>query len=97
MTEVVPPRVPPVPDWIETVTRSVMPLMTLPSESRKLTTGAVVIAAPEAPGTGAVESASCEGIGITLTVIVPSSLEFCAPSLTRKRKKSVPVKPAFGV
>ena len=58
LTVVVPPRVPPVPVWIATVTAADDPVAVLPAESRSVITGWVVSAAPEAPANGAVVNAS---------------------------------------
>ena len=58
LTVVVPPSVPPVPDWIATVTAVVASDTVLPCPSLIVTTGCVVSAAPEAPPAGAVVSAS---------------------------------------
>ena len=97
LTFVAPPSVPSIPDEIDTVTGSLVLLITLPPESRNLTDGKVMSDAPEDPGTGAVASWSWAGIGVTPIVMVPSTVEFCVPSLTLKMKKSVPVNPVFGV
>jgi hypothetical protein len=49
LTVVVPPSVPPVPDWIATVTAAVDAVTVFPCASWIVTTGCVASAAPDAP------------------------------------------------
>ena len=74
LTVVVPPSVPPVPDWIATVTAVVAPVTVFPAESRIVTTGCVVSAPPDAPLAGAVVSTSCVAAPGPVTAIFPVSI-----------------------
>ena len=73
LTVVVPPSVPPVPDWIVTVTDADELVTVLPAESRSVTTGWVVSGASEAPATGAVVRANAVAAPGPLGRIFPLS------------------------
>ncbi len=76
VTVVVPPSVPPAPDWIAIVTCVVLSVVTvLPSASSTRTTGCVASTAPLAPPTGCVVIASCVAApAVTVTLFESASV-----------------------